>query len=113
MVRALACQVMGPLSPTTWKLTASFRLPSIGSFLSFTQGKAITSLIALCPAGTVMLGLASKVTGRLECGTSTLPLDCKASSTSSKVTGLLPKAFERRMRAWPPHMSGRTIRRKL
>ena len=73
----------------------------------------MASLTTLCPAGTTTIALPSKVTGRLECATSTLPLDCRASSTSSKETGLVPKALDRRMRTWPPQMSGRKIKRKV
>src|SRR5690349_20180289 len=41
---ALACQVIGPLSPTTWKLTASLRPLSSGNGGLATNGSATASL---------------------------------------------------------------------
>src|SRR5712671_168820 len=60
---ALACQVIGPLSPATWKLTASLRPAS--ALTSFTNGNATASLQTSWPGCTVTLGLPPNVTGRL------------------------------------------------
>ena len=50
---ALACQVIGPLSPATWKLTASLRPFSSGLAGVATNGSATASLTTLWPGCTV------------------------------------------------------------
>ena len=61
----MACQVIGPLSPAMWKLTASLRPQS--SVLSGlrTNASATGSLHAAAPGAMVTLRLPPNVTGRL------------------------------------------------
>src|ERR1700675_510333 len=47
VVSALACHVIGPLSPTTWKLTESLRPRSKGSLGDLTNGSTTGSLTTL------------------------------------------------------------------
>ena len=111
MVSALACHVIGPLSPTTWKLTARRRPISIGSAGFFTNGNETASETTSLPGATVTACLPPKVTTRLVPAKTALPLVCNPMYAPSKVTGWVPYAFDQRMRARFPQMSGRTIMR--
>ena len=111
VVSALACQVIGPLSPTTWKLTARRRPTSIGSAGFFTNGNDTASETTSLPGATVTEDLPPKLTGRLVPARTSAPLFCRPMNTPSNVTGCAPNAFDRRMRACLPQMSGRTIMR--
>src|SRR6266481_7835559 len=53
VVSALACQVIGPLSPATWKLTASLRPASSAGLPA--KESATASLHTHSPGGTVTL----------------------------------------------------------
>ena len=59
------------------------------------------------------LDLPLKLTGRFVPGTMAAPLICRPANTPSKVTGLTPKAFDRRRRVCRPQMSGCTISRNV
>ena len=109
LVRALACHVIGPLSPATWKLTASLRPFRSGSSGDPTNPSLTGSLTTLPPGGTTTLAFPPKVAAVLVPGTIALPLSCSPTNAPSNVTGLVPKALERRMRASLPQTSGRTI----
>src|SRR5215467_4428081 len=111
VVIAFACHVIGPLSPTTWKLTASRRPTSIGSAGFLTNGSDTGSETTSAPGATVTNGLPAKVTGRLVPASTAAPLFCKPRYTPSNVTGCVPNAFDSRMRACLPQISGRTINR--
>ena len=71
---ALACQVIGPLSPATWKLTASLRPDSCVA--SLTKGSVTASLHASLPGSIVIDGLPPNVTGRLVPGTTAALVNC-------------------------------------
>src|SRR5215467_10016656 len=111
VVIAFACHVIGPLSPATWKLTARRRPTSIGSAGSLTNGNDAGSDTASAPGAIVTDGWPAKVTGRLVPASTAAPLFCRPRYTPSKVAGFVPNAFDRRMRAWLPQTSGRTISR--
>ncbi len=108
---ALACQVMGPLSPTTWKLTASLRPLSSGVAAAVTKGRATASLTTLWPGATVTPFWPPNSTGWLVPLRMALPLSCKPTNAPSKVTGLVPKALDSGCAPAGPQASGRTIRR--
>ena len=61
VVSALACHVIGPLSPTTWKLTASLRPFNIGSAAFFTNGSDTASESTSLPGATVTVFLPPNV----------------------------------------------------
>jgi hypothetical protein len=102
---------MGPLSPATWKLTASFRPSSAALVALVTKGSAVASLQADSPGAIVIAGRPSKVTRRLVPATIAELPRCRPTWTSSKVTGAAPCAFDSRMRAARPQMDGRMISR--
>src|SRR5713226_6307728 len=60
----LECQVIGPLVPTTWKLTASFRPSSENFSTSSTNSSSTASLKTDCPVGMVTVPAPPKVTRR-------------------------------------------------
>ena len=70
----MACQVIGPLSPTTWKLTASLRPSNSAAAGSCTKGKVTGSLHTDIPGAIVIAFLPAKLTGWLLPGTSGGPL---------------------------------------
>src|SRR5258708_4781328 len=76
VVSALACHVIGPLSPTTWKLTASFRPASSGCTGSCTNGKGAGSLQTEEPGVTVTLVFPPKDRGWFAPGMMAAPLIC-------------------------------------
>ena len=63
------------------------------------------------PGATVTAGLPPKEITRLLPANIALPLVCNPMYAPSKVTGCVPYALDRRMRACFPQMSGRTIMR--
>src|SRR5215471_15754003 len=63
VVSALACHVIGPLSPTTWKLTASLRPSSSAAAGSRTKGNVTRSLHTDVPGASVVMLLPTKLTG--------------------------------------------------
>src|SRR6185295_19419800 len=91
---ALACHVIGPLSPTTCRLTASLRPARV----VLKNGSATGSLHTISPGGTVTLVLPLKFTGWFVPATTAPPLHCSPAYTPSKVTGFVPKTFEKRRR---------------
>ena len=107
----MACQVIGPVSPATWKLTASLRPAS--AFASRTNGSVTLSLHTSLPGSTVTLGLPPNVTGLFVPGATVALPNCSPTWTPSNVTGLVPSALEKRSRACLPHTSGMTIRRNV
>src|SRR6266853_5361448 len=109
VVRALACQVIGPLAPATWKLTASLRPRNSLPFL--TKGSATASLHTDSPGETVTLFLPPKVIARVVPGTTAEPDHCMPTNAPSNVTGCVPSALEKRIRAQAPQNSGLTMRR--
>src|SRR5215468_998921 len=56
VVNPLACHVIGPLSPATWKLTASLRPASSGTSGSRTKARSTGSLHTDAPGATVTSG---------------------------------------------------------
>src|SRR5712691_1359037 len=109
----LECHVIGPLVPTTWKLTASFRPSSENFSTSSTNSSSTASLKTDCPAGTVIVLPRAKVTGRFLPGTIAPALACRPRKTSSSVTALVPKKFEKRTRKRSPQRFGRTMSRNV
>src|SRR5437660_7716838 len=103
---AFACQVIGPLSPGTWKLTASLRPASSELPGSRAKGKVTASLQAESPGAIVTVRLPPKVTGRLVSGTRAELVRCRPTKTASNVTGLVPSVLEKRRRASRPQISG-------
>ena len=79
---------------------------------SWTKGRMTGSLVAYLPGGMVIVVRAPNVTGTLVPGRMAPPSWCRPIWMSSKVTGLVPKTFDSRMRACRPQMSGRMISRK-
>src|SRR5215471_14516349 len=77
VVIAFACHVIGPLSPATWKLTASRRPTSIGSAGLLTNGNDTGSDTTSAPGAIVTDGLPAKVTGRLVPASTAAPLFCR------------------------------------
>src|SRR6266853_2533779 len=73
VVSALACQVIGPLSPATWKLTATLRPASSGASGSRTKERSTGSLHTDAPGAIVTSGLPANATGRFEPLTSAGP----------------------------------------
>src|SRR5712671_2216381 len=106
---ALACQVIGPLAPATWKLTASLRPRSSLPF--FTKGSATASLHTDSPGATLTLPLPPNVIARLVPGITAEPDHCMPANAPSNVTGCAPSALEKRIRALAPQNSGLTTRR--
>src|SRR4029079_16599266 len=104
---ALACQVIGPLVPATWKLTASLRPRNSLPFV--TKGSVTASLHTDSPGATVTLFLPPKVIARLVAGITAEPDHCRPTNASSKVTGWVPSALEKRIRDLAPQNSGLTI----
>src|SRR5439155_7988606 len=74
---ALACQVIKPLSPATWKLTASLRPISSIAAESCTKESSTGSLQTDVPGGTVTLSLSANVTKRFVPFTIAGPPRCK------------------------------------
>src|SRR5258708_6898104 len=95
VVRDFACHVIGPLSPTTWKLTASLR-PSAVPLR--TKSNATASLHAHSPGRIVTVGLPANATGRLVPFMTAAPLSCSPTNTPSNVTGLVPNTLDSRRR---------------
>src|SRR5262245_10882826 len=60
---ALACHVIGPLEPATWKLTASLR-PSNAAFDDCKTGRSTASLKRDAPGASVTAGFPPNITGR-------------------------------------------------
>ena len=111
---ALACHVIGPVAPTTWKLTARRRPASQRRSMRSLASSATGSLNVAAPGATVMVCLPwLNVTRRFVPGTRLPAVLCRPTKASSKVTGWVPKAFEKRSRTCRPHRSGLTIRRKV
>src|SRR4051794_39261135 len=108
---ALACQVIGPVSPATWKLTPSLRPASIRASLA--KGSATGSLHTSLPGSIVTLVLPPKLTGLLLPATSVALASCRPTKTPSNVTGLVPSALEKRSRACLPQISGIMTRRNV
>lgn len=94
MPSALACQVIGPLSPTMWKLTASLRPSNSAVAGSCTKVRVTGSLRTDIPGATVAALLPAKLTGWLLPGTSVAAPCCNPTWAPSKVTGLVPSALE-------------------
>ncbi len=114
VVSALACHVIGPVDPTAWKLTTSFRPASSGSAALVTKLRSTGSLVSAPPAGIVTLVRPrSKSTRRFVPAVTLPPLLCNPTNTSSKVTGRVPKTFVSRRRAVFPQRSGLTISRNV
>src|SRR4029079_17466524 len=103
---ALACQVIGPLSPATWKLTASL-LPGAA------PGRATASLQTDWPGRMVTAVCPEKRTAWVGPARTAPLLKSFPAKTPSSITGLVPKALENRSRAWRVHRSGMTIRRNV
>ena len=94
VVGALACQVIGPLSPTTWKLTGSLGPSNSAVAGSCTKGTVTGSLHTELPGATAVALLPAKLTGWLLQRTSAVAVRCKPTWMPSKVTGLVPSASE-------------------
>src|SRR4051794_13030271 len=111
---ALACHVIGPLDPATWKETASLRPSSSGAAALLTQGSVKDSDQVWPPGWTVTDFLPpANVTGRLVPGETAAPLHCSPANTASKVTGLVPNALLKRRRIRLPQSDGLMTRRKV
>ncbi len=110
--RAFACQVIGPLSPGTWKLTASLRPTSAPPEGLRANGRRTASLHTERPGAIVTRFLPRKVTGWFVPATTAELVWCSPTNTSSKLTGFVPRALEKRRRASRPQISGLRIRRK-
>ena len=110
---AVACQVIGPLSPGMWKVTARVRPARSAPAGSCTKGRLTGSDHACAPGATVTLRLPAKVIGRLVPGTTAAPVICSPANAVSNVTGWEPKALEKRNRICRPHRSGLMMSRKL
>jgi hypothetical protein len=74
---ALACQVIGPLSPAMWQLTESCRPARSGAAGLRTKPRATASLQTEAPGAIVMLLLLPKVTGRLLALATAAPPTCR------------------------------------
>src|SRR5262249_43246483 len=73
----LECQVIDPLLPTTWKLTASFRPSSAKVSTSSTKSRSTGSLQTSCPGWRVTLRRCPNVTLSLVRGTIAPALACR------------------------------------
>src|SRR5262249_13735358 len=66
VVSALACHVIGPLSPTTWQLRASLRPANSGVDASRTKARSTASLHSEAPGAMVTCGLPPNATAWFE-----------------------------------------------
>ena len=108
---AFACHVIGPLSPTMWKLTASLRPSSIAALVALANGSGVASLQIVSPGGMVTRGRPPKVRRWFVPATIAELPRWRPTYAPSTVIGFVPNAFDRRMRVSRPQIEGRTIRR--
>src|SRR6266566_3272052 len=92
---------------------ARFRPCTDRSSSSATKDRWTGSLKTLCPAGIVTDRLPPNLTAVRVPSTTFAEYSCRPTVTFLKVTGALPKTFEKRIRMVSPHRSGLTIDRNV
>ena len=107
VVNAAACQVIGPLSPATYRLTA--RCCDCASVTLTDTG----SLRVVRPAGTVTDRRPEKVSTRFVPGATFPPMRCRPTYARPKVTGRVPNSLVNRTRQLVPSTLGCTIMRSV
>src|SRR3954471_16835365 len=107
VVNAAACQVIGPLAPATYRLTAR-RCDCASVTLTDTA-----SLSVVRPAATVTDRRPAKVSARLVPGMTLPPMRCRPTYARPNVTGRVPNSLVSRMRQLVPSTLGCTIMRSV
>ena len=94
VVSALACQVIGPLSPMTWKLTASLGAGQLSRRGIVHEGQGHRVAPHRTTGAYRSRALAGEADRLVAADDSAASVRCKPTWMPSKVTGLVPSALE-------------------